>query len=53
MDMKNLYLALSEISERSIHTFREKKTDVINSTSVKFKCYDTEREFEERVSFDI
>ena len=44
MDMKNFYLPLSEISEQSIISFHEKKkTDVINSISVMFKCHETER----------
>ena len=43
MDMKNVYLALSDISEWPIHILSgKKKTDVINCISVMFKGYDTE-----------
>ena len=43
--MKNVYLALSEISKQSIHILSDlkKKNDAINSILVMFKGYETEK----------
>ena len=45
MDMKNVCRALSEISEgQYIYILSgKKKTDMMNSISEMFKCYETER----------